>query len=222
MELKFQVEIRGNNKSRAFHTNVVVGRSVIDHYASWLTGSYEDVLHDQGQIVAKMVRDLLRLGAYDIFVKPYEVSVYIDDSKRPWRRWDERIDEVVENTFKELGMEQGIPSGKKVVIGKSQSGRLEYHTNFEVSRSVIENFKRPLRDSSESYLTKIGSEGASLVRNIMALPGITEIWTHPYEISVGIGQAFSWTERDDNGKTLEDKIKLAFKEVFGDITFITK
>ncbi|KKR71255.1 MAG: hypothetical protein UU12_C0004G0002 [Candidatus Woesebacteria bacterium GW2011_GWA2_40_7b] len=221
MELKFQVEIH-SDKSRAFHTNVVVGKSSIDHYAFWLSGSYENALHDQGQIVANMVRDLFRLGVHDIFVKPYEVSVYIDDSKRPWRRWDERIDEIVENTFKELGRIQGIPSGKKVVIGKSQSGRLEYHTNFEVSRSVIEDFKRPLRDSSGSYLTKIGSEGASLVRKLMALPGTTEIWMHPYEVSVSIGQAFSWTERDDNGKTLEDKIKLAFENVFGNITFVTK
>lgn len=222
MELKFQVE-KHSSTSRSFHTNVVVGKSSIEHYAPWLSRSFEDALRDQTWHVAKMVRDLLRIhGVHDIFVKPYEVSVHMDDLKRPWLKWNERIDEIVENTFKALGSEQGIPSGKRVIMDTKSGKSVRFHTNFEVSQSVIEDFRRPLRDSSESYLKKIGYDGATLVRQLMALPGVTEVWMQPYEVTVTIAQAFSWTEKDSDGKSLEYKIIHAFGQVFGEMTFVPK
>jgi len=171
-----------------------------------------------------MVRDLLRVDdVADIFVEPCEVSVYMD-SCRPWVRWDENIDRIVENTFKRLHMEHGHFSGKKVVVKKSPSdSRKEFHANFEVSQSAIENFYRPLRLSSERYLERVGPTGAKLVRRLITLPVVTEIWVKPYEVTIYIGQAFSWVERDRNAKTLKDGVQEAFEQVFGDdIAFVTE
>jgi len=221
MELKFEV-VKNNNTSTSYHTNVVVGKTSIEHYASYLSGSYEDARWTQGQIVADMVRDLLRVpGMGDIFVHPYEVSVHLDSLRKPWVRWNGRIDEIVEETIKKLAKEQGVPNGKQVVV--IYQGLAEFHTNFEVSSSVIEDFMRPLRESSKEYLNKVGVQGAILVAKLMNLPGITEVWIHPYEVSIKIGQVFNWTDRDNDGKTLEDKVKLAFEQSFGsNITFTTK
>jgi hypothetical protein len=100
--------------------------------------------------------------------------------------------------------------------------RGEFHTNFEVSQSVIEDFYRPLRTSSDEYLKKIGHNGAQLVRKLMELPGVTEIFIQPYEVNIHIGKAFSWSEVGNDGKTLEGRVQETFEQVFGRILFGSK
>ncbi|MCX6705265.1 MAG: hypothetical protein NT162_02920 [Candidatus Woesebacteria bacterium] len=224
MEFKFEVE-RNGNTSRSFHTNVTVGKKAIEHYAPWLSGSYNDALRDQEQIVANMVRDLLRIdGINDVFVEPYEVSVHMDQFRRSCIHWNEKIDRIVKNAVEKLYHEQMGPAIRKVLVEKRSGDRSEaFHTHFEISRSVIEDFRRPLRDSSQSYLTKIGPNGERLVRSLMDLPGVIQIWMQPYEVSVEIAKAFDWYEHDNNGKSLEDKVKEAIRQVFGlDIFFVDK
>ena len=68
----------------------------------------------------------------------------------------------------------------------------DFHINRVVSQSVIEHFMRPLRDSSESYLTKVGDPGAEVVRSLMRLPGVTEIFIKPYVVGVHISDVHDW------------------------------
>jgi len=69
-----------------------------------------------------------------------------------------------------------------------------YHTRFEISKSPIETFHRPLRPSSETYLNEVGEPGKTLVRKIMCIPGVVEVATQPYQISVEISLAYSFEE----------------------------
>jgi hypothetical protein len=212
MEPKFEVVINGSY-SRTFHTNVEVGKTSIEHYATYLTSNcWNQICEVQGLIVADMVADILHVkGVEDVFVKPYEVSVHLDiTNANP--RWDENVDRIVHNAFRRLA-EQSQP--RKIVIHNSEQGRRKFSTNFEVSRTQIQDFWRPLRDSSEQYLKEIGSDGARLVRKLMDLPGVTEIWIHPYEVTVEISKAFDW-----NSMNLQNRIEEVFEEVFGsDICF---
>lgn len=231
MELKFEVEKYGNH-SRTFHTNVTVGSEAIEHYATWMSTSWSDICDKQGTIVADMVTRLLRVyGVDSVFVKPYEVSVHLDTLKHPNVRWNEMIDDVVRNTFEALysvrhfckpaSYWQPRHCGQTVKMILSGE-RGEFHTNFEVSQSVIEDFYRPLRTSSDEYLKKIGHNGAQLVSKLMKLPGVTEIFIQPYEVTIHIGKAFSWNEVDNDGKTLEGRVQETFEQVFGRILFGSK
>ncbi|KUK77581.1 MAG: hypothetical protein XD93_0239 [candidate division WS6 bacterium 34_10] len=69
-----------------------------------------------------------------------------------------------------------------------------YHTRFEISKSPIEIFHRPLRPSSETYLNEVGEPGKTLVRKIMCIPGVVKVATQPYRISVEISLAYSFEE----------------------------
>lgn len=69
-----------------------------------------------------------------------------------------------------------------------------YHTNFEISNSHLEIFYRPLRESSDEYLKKVGRKGSILIRRLMKIPGITEIFSAPYSVGVKKGQNFIWGE----------------------------
>jgi len=69
-----------------------------------------------------------------------------------------------------------------------------FHTKFEISKSAIQSFMRPLRPSSKHYLDEVGEPGKSLVKEIMALKGVTEIFIEPYEICVKISLAFGFDE----------------------------
>lgn len=69
---------------------------------------------------------------------------------------------------------------------------LNIDLTLEISKSVNETFYRPLGKSSERYLQKIGPIGSQIVRNIMPIPGITEISIKPYELLIGKSNLFCW------------------------------
>ena len=69
-----------------------------------------------------------------------------------------------------------------------------YHPNFEISKSPIENFWRPVRPDSKEYLKKLGRKGAALVRRLLKIPGVAEVTIQPYEVSVHKGLNFPWDD----------------------------
>jgi len=67
-----------------------------------------------------------------------------------------------------------------------------YHTNFEISKTHTRIFWRPLRESSDKYLKEVGRKGATLVRRLFRIPGITQIFVDPYSVGIEKGMNFSW------------------------------
>lgn len=71
---------------------------------------------------------------------------------------------------------------------------MRVHLNKEISNSRVESFCRPLNDSSQKYLEKLGPLGKSLILKFFLINGITEITIEPYELRFEKGKAFLWTE----------------------------
>lgn len=69
----------------------------------------------------------------------------------------------------------------------------DFNVNRVISKSHIERFFRPLRDSSGEYLKNTGSLGSLLVREILRLPGVTTVTIQPYTIGIEISPAHDWT-----------------------------
>jgi len=94
------------------------------------------------------------------------------------------VEEVIEET---------TPVSYKVEIVPNPNMRI-FHTNFEISESHIQVFYRPLRESSEEYLTKIGRIGATIVRRLFRIPGVTRVFVHPYSLDIEKGECFEWNQ----------------------------
>jgi hypothetical protein len=84
----------------------------------------------------------------------------------------------------------------------------EYNVNRVISESHIERFDRPLRESSEKYLNKIGKLGARLVRAALRLPGVIEVGIEPYTFRITISLAHGWDSIEPS------IIRILKKEVF--------
>lgn len=99
---------------------------------------------------------------------------------------------------------------RKILVKQAENLHYRsFHINRVISRSPIQHFMRPLRDRSEGYLKAVGEPGAALVRRVMRLPGVTEVFIQPYEMSVEISELHDWD-------SLEPSILRALcKEVFG-------
>lgn len=221
MKPKFNVHV-SHSLGRTFSTDVEIGKQVISLYKSYDSAQhlYIEALRDHDRIVAEMVRELRHVdGIDDIFVKPYEVSVYMKEKNSFGlrTRWDERIDLIVEKAFQARYDEIHPVIRKKLTVEIYPNDRRRgFHTTFEISNSRFETFQRPLRLSSVEYLRNVGIDGGGeLVLMLMQIPGVTEVSIRPYEATVEIAKAFSWTEFDTNDKTVGDKIVEAFKKVFG-------
>lgn len=224
MEPKFHVAIHGNY-SREFHTNVVVGKTPIEQYGKWLLGTgngWDQIFQVQGSIVADMVTDVLKIDGVDsVFVKPYSVSVHLNTLSNPKPCWNSWIDTIVQAAFLRIAHQTTSPSKKVIIRALGSKSMLEFHSNFEVSKTQIKNFWRPLRASSDQYLKELGPDGAALVRKLMDLPGVNEIWMHPYEVTIMIAEAFGWNEH--NGDIcLEEKVQKVFKDIFGPDVWFTR
>lgn len=167
------------------------------------------------------------------FLHPCQISiiqtggrgVYMKEQRhsfRPPTRWNENIDRIVKEAFQAAYDE--LHPRKRLTIATYPNDRMRgFATTFEISSSRFENFQRPLRLSSMEYLRKVGVDGGGeLVRKLMQIPGVTEVSIRPYEATVEIAKAFSWTELDDHGESIEDKIVDAFKAVFGNLVVSRK
>lgn len=218
MSHKFVVDAFSSN-GRGYHTNVQVGRTRIKHYTKSFI--YDQVRCEQGRIIADMVQELFcHKDIESVYVEPYEVSVhgrsYGDRGKVDWGR----INKIVERAFRRL--DQGEVDEGRVLIEKFGNTMREYHTNFQISKDQIEIFYRPLGETAESNLIKLGNVGSRLVRSVLALSGVVEIFIKPYALTVKIGKAFDLDERL-NGTSLEEQIHEIFDSIFGpDLTFLPK
>jgi len=86
--------------------------------------------------------------------------------------------------------------------------QMEFHVRVEISKRPIESFCRPLRPSSEKYLAEVGEKGAELVRMVMAIPGVIEVFISPYRLTIRKGSLFEWKE-------IAHDVEKAIKVVFG-------
>ena len=220
MKPKFNVRVN-HASGRTFSTDVEIGKQVVSLYMPYDSAQHQylEALRDHDRIVAVMVRELRQIDAVDdIFVDPYEVSVYMKEKNsfglRP--RWNEKVDQIVKKAF-QARYDELHPNRKRLAIEIYPNDRFRgFATTFEISNSRYETFLRPLRISSVEYLHKVGIDGGGeLVRIVMQIPGVTQVSIQPYEARVEIANAFSWDELDDNGKSIVDNIVEAFKKVFG-------
>lgn len=105
---------------------------------------------------------------------------------------------------------------KRIVIKRFGfgEGTLAFNTTFEVSADTTNMFRRPLRESSNRYLARVGDPGASIVKAVLSLPGICSVTIESYEIRVEKGEAFDWVWE---GIDLKAKILEAITAAFGEI-----
>ncbi len=83
-----------------------------------------------------------------------------------------------------------------------------YHVNWKISQRPTVRFDRPLGESQEERLANLGEAGATVVREVLAAVGTTEVIISPSEIVVSKGPAFDWTE-------MEPTILASLKKTFG-------
>jgi hypothetical protein len=71
---------------------------------------------------------------------------------------------------------------------------LTFHSTTLLSEAHQLDFHRPLRESSEKFLEKIGERGSKLVQALLAIDGVVQVLIEPYHFCVIKGQAFSWED----------------------------
>ncbi len=227
--MKFQAVIHHEN-GRSYNSDVELMKTeAVEHFMAGVHRSHSAIAKEHGNIVANMAMQLLGVkGVENIFVSPYQVSVYTKE-RAPW---DKKIDRIVEKAFSRAEKistiqenvvetppkeDENIPpvTQGKVQIETVPNDKMRcFETNFELSRTRIGDFERPIRPSSEKYLKSLGVAGEKLVRSIFDIQGVLEVWVYPYELSIKIADLFSWTVTE-NEKTMEEKIIDIFHAVFG-------
>ncbi|QQG45976.1 MAG: hypothetical protein HYY55_03295 [Candidatus Niyogibacteria bacterium] len=70
----------------------------------------------------------------------------------------------------------------------------QYHLTEEISALPRPSaFYRPIgRPECVEHLSALGTTGALIVRQIMEIPGVTEVSVDQYSVTVHIGRAFLW------------------------------
>lgn len=84
---------------------------------------------------------------------------------------------------------------------------LLFHATALLSDARQVEFHRPLRESSKTYLEKLGGEGGKLVVALFDIDGVTSVLVQPYCVGVTKGEAFSW---DDIKPKALDALKAVF------------
>lgn len=67
-----------------------------------------------------------------------------------------------------------------------------YLTSAEISKYRVERFTAPGGDGFETQLKTLGTIGAYVVREILAIPGVREVEIKPREVRVKKGTPVSW------------------------------
>ncbi|MFH1243768.1 MAG: hypothetical protein V1689_15620 [Pseudomonadota bacterium] len=71
----------------------------------------------------------------------------------------------------------------------------------KISAYRVERFKGPLDEDSEKLLKGLGTIGEMVVREIMAIPGVEELYIKPTEVRMKKNPSVSWEEIER--KTIE-------------------
>ena len=72
----------------------------------------------------------------------------------------------------------------------------EYHVTEILSNDPGQRFDRPIRDSSEKLIKKLGLRGESLIRYLITVDGVVSLFISPYLLVVTKGEAFSFDDID--------------------------
>nr|HID59721.1 hypothetical protein [Desulfobacterales bacterium] len=64
----------------------------------------------------------------------------------------------------------------------------------EISGYRVEHFRGPVDRGSEDALKRLGVIGAQVVKGIMSIQGVMEIWIKPKEIRIRKEKTSSWDE----------------------------
>lgn len=176
-----------------FNTTTEVGRSRIEMFRFPIRNlDILDLAIKHGISVAVMIYSLSKLKGIDhIFVKPYSISISLYDDFR----WDPKIDRIVENCIGLAAIVESLNSRPKLIIKSFPNKHIrEYSLDVEICDARRETFYRPLRASSEDPLNRVGKVGKPMVKNIMSVPGVTEVSIEPYQLRVEIAEAFKWSD----------------------------
>ncbi len=93
-------------------------------------------------------------------------------------------------------------NGPRVVVYKHPNPQIRsFFTSDEISAYRVEYFKNPLREDSEEVLNELGVVGKLVVREIMAIPGVEDIYIKPREVRIKKGPSISWDKIEE--KALE-------------------
>lgn len=207
MKPKFNVEVADTN-GRKFHTDVEIFKDSIESFRPGSWNQCRSQLRDRlGNPIGDMVFEILLIKGVDgIFLHPYEVCVFMKDGFK----WNENIGRIVFTSVCQLADEK---YANDQFVGTETRGQdREYHLKTLVSHTSIEDFRRPLRDSSERYLNEVGYPGNQIIKKLFDIPGVIEVWVHPYYLSVEIAKMFNWEESSP-------KIEKAFEDVLGPLVF---
>lgn len=83
----------------------------------------------------------------------------------------------------------------RVVIYSHPNSEIKsFLTPTEISAFKVEHFKCPLREDSGEPLKGLGIIGELVVREIMAIPGVEEIYIKPKEVRMKKSPSISWDE----------------------------
>ena len=205
--MKFEVEV-SRETYRSFHSNVEILKSSIEHFMHISDHKYAELVQKHGLTVANMVNELFSIeGVNDIFVSPYSVSVSMVEH---CFKWNKGIDAVVERAFQITANRKTPPKIQGTILTETYPNtRVKtYHVSFQISNTVIETFRRPIRPSSDQYLNKVEYPGKILVRRLLKIDGVTEVTIRPYSVGITVAKLFRW---DD----VESDIYQIFDEMFG-------
>lgn len=207
MKPKFDVELADTN-GRKFHTDVEIFKDSIKSFYPGGSNQCRTQLREKlGNPIGDMVFEILQIkGVGNIFLHPYEVCVFMKDGFE----WNKNIRRIVYTSICQLA---GEKYANDQLVGTETSGqRREYHLKKLISKTSIQDFHRPLRTSSERYLNEVAYPGNQIIKKLFDIPGVIEVWVHPYELSVKIAKMFSWEESSP-------KIEKAFEDVLGSLVF---
>jgi len=86
--------------------------------------------------------------------------------------------------------------------------RRNYAVTGEISLSILRRFQKPLQENDDAHLESVGGVGKLLLEEVFSLPGIVDVFIHPYSLNVIKGEAFNWED-------IEPGIITALKRTFG-------
>lgn len=82
----------------------------------------------------------------------------------------------------------------RVVVYRHPNSEIRsFLTSNEISTYKVEHFRNPLGEGSEEVLKGLGIIGERVAREIMAIPGVEEIYIKPKEVRMKKRHSSSWS-----------------------------
>lgn len=165
----------------------------------------ESISMDHGLVVANMILRLMEITHVDgVYISGRAVNVLMSEGSV----WNEDIDKIVESAFNDAGTAIKPTDTRIVVKTYVVEYHRDFHVNFEISQSFRQEFHRPLRPESSTYLKSLGPKGSNLIQLLFKIQGISKVVIQPYQLDIAIGEAFvqNWTKIQENVVTRIESI----------------